>query len=98
MRRQRACTCSRKSKYSGVWMAAMGPRAQLEFGLTDALEVHEPPLPGFAKGSWTIGLGVNFRYRPLAYAVDDAIRAGLEDGRIAAIHADYGLSYQAPER
>lgn len=82
----------------GDVMAAMGPRAQLEFGLTDALDLHEPPLPGFAKGRWTIGLGVNFRYRPLAYAVDDAIRVGIEDGRIAAIHADYGLSYQAPDR
>ena len=58
-------------------MAAMGPAAQLEFGLTDALDLFTNlRLPGFAKGSWTIGLGVNFRYRPLAYAVDDAIRAG----------------------
>ena len=41
--------------WAGEVMAAMGPRAQLEFGLTDALDLHEPPLPGFAKGSWTIG-------------------------------------------
>lgn len=83
---------------AGDVMAAMGPRAQLEHGLTDALAVHEPPLPGFAVGRWTIGLGVNFRYRPLAYAVDDAVRYALEDGRIKAIHEKYGVTFRAPER
>jgi ABC-type amino acid transport substrate-binding protein len=83
---------------AGEVMAAMGPRSQLEHGLTDASEVHEPPLPGFAVGRWTIGLGVNFRYRPLSYAVDDAVRYALEDGRIQAIHAQYGVSFREPER
>lgn len=82
----------------GDVMAAMGPRAQLEFGMTDEIGVHEPPLPGFSVGTWTIGLGVNFRYRPLAYAVDDAIYSALDDGRIAGIFESYGLSFSAPER
>lgn len=82
----------------GETKAAMGPRAQLEHGLTADLAVHEPPLPGFAVGRWTLGVGVNFRYRPLAYDVDDAIRSALEDGRIAEIYADYGLSFAPPER
>lgn len=82
----------------GDVMAAMGPKGQLEFGLTDALGVHQPPLPGFTVGKWTVGLGVNFRYRPLAYAVDDAIYAALDDGRIEAIFASYGLSFTPPER
>lgn len=83
---------------AGEVMAAMGPKAQLEYGLTPELDLHEPPLPGFAVGSWTIGLGVNFRYRPLAYAVDDAIYSALEDGRIAAIFETYGLSHTMPDR
>lgn len=83
---------------AGEVKAAMGPKAQLEYGLTDDLAVHQPPLPGFAVGNWTIGLGVNFRYRPLAYAVDDAIYAALSDGRIAAIFESYGLSFTPPER
>ncbi|MEM9699363.1 MAG: transporter substrate-binding domain-containing protein [Pseudomonadota bacterium] len=83
---------------AGETKAAMGPRAQLEHDLGDGILVHEPPLPGFSVGRWTLGVGVNFRYRPLSYAVDDAIRYALEDGRIAAIYANYGLTHQTPER
>lgn len=81
----------------GETKAAMGPRAQLEFGLTPALGIHAPPLPGFAKSRWTIGVATHFAYKPLAYAVDDAIAAGLQDGRIARIFSDYGLSFSPPE-
>ncbi|WP_425091605.1 substrate-binding periplasmic protein [Tropicimonas sp. S265A] len=83
---------------AGEVMAAMGPRLQLEHGLTDKIGIHEPPLPGFSRSSWTIGLGVNFRYRPLAYTVDDAIFDGLNSGKIEAIFAEYGLTHRAPER
>lgn len=87
-----------KALAGGEVMAAMGPLAQLEYGMTDGLGVHQPPLPGFSVGTWTVGLGVNFRYRPLAYAVDDAIYSALADGRIAQIFADYGLTHVPPER
>lgn len=83
---------------AGQTKAAMGPRAQLEFGVTDSIGVHQPPLAGFAVSTWTLGVAVNFSYRPLSYAVDDAINYALQDGRIAAIYADYGLSFQPPER
>ncbi|THH35899.1 transporter substrate-binding domain-containing protein [Aliishimia ponticola] len=79
-------------------MAAMGPLAQLEHGADEGIAIHQPPLPGFTVGTWTLGVGVNFRYRPLAYAVDDAIRYAIEDGRIEKIHADYGLTFQPPIR
>ncbi len=83
---------------AGETKAAMGPRAQLEHGVVEGIAVHEPPLPGFAVGRWTLGVGVNFRYRPLAYSVDDAIRYALEDGRIREIYDAYGLTHQVPER
>jgi ABC-type amino acid transport substrate-binding protein len=83
---------------AGEVMAAMGPRLQLEHGLTDKIGIHEPPLPGFSRGAWTIGLGINFRYRPLAYTVDDAILDGLNSGKIESIFAEYGLTHRAPER
>lgn len=83
---------------AGEVMAVMGPLAQLEAGLRDGLAVHQPPLVGFAVSKWTLGVGVNFRYRPLSYAVDDAIYAALTDGRIEKIYAKYGLTHQPPER
>ncbi|WP_040104350.1 substrate-binding periplasmic protein [Phaeobacter gallaeciensis] len=83
---------------SGAVKAVMGPLAELEFGLTENTAVHQPPLAGFAVSQWTLGVAVNFRYRPLSYAVDDAIYAALQDGRIAEIYAQYGLSHAAPER
>jgi ABC-type amino acid transport substrate-binding protein len=83
---------------AGETMAAMGPLGQLEYGLSVSSDVHQPPLAGFAVSKWTLGVAVNFRYRPLSYAVDDAINAALQEGRIAKIYESYGLSFQAPER
>lgn len=83
---------------AGEVMAVMGPLNALEHGLVDSTGVHQPPLAGFAVSKWTLGLAVNFRYRPLAYAVDDAVNYALQDGRIAQIYADYGLTHLAPER
>ncbi len=82
----------------GEVMAAMGPLAQLEHGAGPTVGIHTPPLAGFAKSRWTLGVGVHFTYRPLSYAVDDAIYAALDDGRIDAIFAKYGLSHLPPER
>ena len=79
-------------------MAAMGPLNQLEYGLGAGTAVHQPPLAGFAVSEWTLGVAVSFSYRPLSYAVDDAVNYALQDGRIAAIYQDYGLSFQTPER
>ena len=82
----------------GKTMAAMGPRAQLEHELVESIGVHEPPLAGFAVSKWTLGVAVNFSYRPLSYAVDDAVNYALQDGRIADIYKSYGLTFQPPER
>lgn len=98
IRRYPSTTEAMEALAAGETKAAMGPLAQLEHGLTEDLEVHQPPLPGFSVGSWTLGVAVNFRYRPLAYSVDDAIRYALEDGRIPAIYEAYGLTHQSPER
>ena len=40
----------------------------------------KPPLPGFALGSWTVGIAVHHSHRDLAYALDDAVVAALADG------------------
>lgn len=83
---------------AGETMAAMGPRAQLQFGAGDGVAVHQPPLPGFARATWTVGISVHHSHRDLAYALDDAIVAALGDGRIAAAYAAYGLTFTPPDR
>ncbi|WP_424931229.1 substrate-binding periplasmic protein [Amaricoccus macauensis] len=80
----------------GEVKAAMGPIGQLEAGLNEAIAIHEPPLPGFASGEWTLGVAVHMAYRGLGYAVDDAIYNALSDGRIAAIYEAHGLTFNPP--
>ncbi|WP_232824938.1 substrate-binding periplasmic protein [Primorskyibacter marinus] len=98
VRRYPSMAAAMQALAEGEVMAAMGPLGQLEFGRTDAVAIHQPPLAGFAVSQWTLGIGLHFAYRPLGYAADDAIRYALEDGRIADIYASYGLSFQPPER
>ena len=81
----------------GSVKAVMGPLAELEDGLGGDLTTHTPPLPGLARAEWTLGIAVRHNWRPLSYAVDDAIRAAVEDGRMKAIFAAHGLSYTAPK-
>lgn len=83
---------------AGETMAAMGPRAQLQFSATDGVAVHQPPLPGFARARWTVGIAIHTSHRDLAYALDDAIAAALADGRIAEAYAVYGLTFGPPDR
>ncbi|MFB2550512.1 substrate-binding periplasmic protein [Ensifer soli] len=102
IRRYRSADLAMNGLAAGETRAAMGPRAQLEEGVNRhpgaGLGVHEPPLVGFARGRWTLGVGVNFQHKDLAYAVDMAIEKGLADGRIAKIFAAHGLTYTPPER
>ena len=77
--------------------AVVGPKGQLEAGLVDGLAIHQPPLVGLARNKWTLGVAVRHNWRPLGYAVDDAIRAAVSDGRMSEIFARYGLSFTPPE-
>lgn len=81
----------------GEVKAVMGPLSQLEFLKDDSIGVHTPPLVGLSTGTWPIGLAVRFNWRPLSYAADDAITAALQDGRIKAVFAKYGLTHTAPK-
>lgn len=87
---------------SGETMAAMAPRGELEGGLSRHPEtefaVTEPPLLGFARGKWTLGVGVGLQHKDLAYATDMAIEKALADGRIAAVFKEHGLTFTPPAR
>ena len=77
--------------------AAMGPRGPFECRLGARTDVHQPSFTGFAVREWTLGVAVNFSYRPLTYVVDDAVNYPLQDGHIAKICESCGLSFQVPE-
>ncbi len=96
MRRFTTPSAAMAALRSGEVSAVMGARAQLEHGVTDGLAVHQPPLPGLAIGQWLVGIAVRHTYRQLSYAVDGAIQAAVEDGRLAAIFERYGLTWRAP--
>jgi len=83
---------------AGEIPAVMGSLAQLEHGANEKIAVHQPLFPGLSLGNWTLGVGIRHNYRQLGYAVDDAIRVAIEDGRMQAIFEKHGLTYQPPER
>ncbi len=97
MRRYPNYADAMKALSAGEIKAVMGPLGQLESGLQGDLAVHTPPLPGLALGQWTLGVAVRHNWRPLSYAVDDAIRAAVSDGKLKAIFARHGLSYTPPK-
>jgi ABC-type amino acid transport substrate-binding protein len=84
---------------AGAFDAAMGPLAQLQWGLRGAegLKAAAPSFVGLSTGQWTVGVAVRHNFRDLGYAVDDAIRAAVEDGRMAEIFAAHGLDWTPPD-
>ena len=83
---------------AGEIKAVTGPLSQLQAALDDATAVHTPPLPGLARGKWTLGVAVRHNYRGLGYAVDDAIGAMIANGRMEAVFEDFGVTFHPPER
>ena len=100
--RYRSAAAAMDGLAGGDTKAAMGPRAELEAGIVrhpdSGLAIHSPPLVGFSRASWTIGVGVNFQHKDLAYAVDEAIEKALADGEIAGIFQRHGLTFTLPQR
>jgi polar amino acid transport system substrate-binding protein len=83
---------------AGEVKGVMGPRAQVEHGLTAAGAMHEPPLVGFSTGEWTLGVALHLSHSDLGYGLDEIITGAVADGSIARIFASYGLSYSPPTR
>ncbi|MWB76430.1 transporter substrate-binding domain-containing protein [Pseudooceanicola sp. 216_PA32_1] len=95
--RYRSTPAAMQALAAGEVMAAMGPRAELEAGLQEGLSLHQPPLLGFSRSTWTLGVAVSQQHRDLGYAVDGAIRAAMDDGRLAAVFARFGVTWNPPE-
>ncbi|OCX62327.1 amino acid ABC transporter substrate-binding protein [Thioclava sp. SK-1] len=97
VRRFRTTTLAVDAMTAHEVMAVMGPRAELEAAMKQGQSLHQPPMPGLAKSNWTLGAALSFQHRPLSYAVEDALFQAVQDGRIKAIFAQHGLSYDAPQ-
>ena len=80
IKRYRSTSDAMAALAAGEVMAVMGPKAQLEYGLTSTTDVHEPPL--FFR--WKMDSGYN-PFCIQTYTVDDIIFSALQDGRMKAI-------------
>ncbi|MDA7424354.1 substrate-binding periplasmic protein [Thalassococcus lentus] len=97
VRRYPSMQAAMEALNAGETMAAMGPKAQLEFFAGDGVAVHEPPLAGLARGKWVLGTAVHFAYRPLSYTVGDAVTEALSNGAVEKIFAEYGITHHPPQ-
>lgn len=85
---------------SGRDPALVAPLAQLQWavrGLSQPVTVEEWPMPGIVKSSWPIGLAVRDDSRDLGHALDAAIEDARADGRLAALHARWGVTWLEPK-
>ena len=98
IRRYPSMAAAMEALRAGEVMAAMGPMTQLMAGADAGVGVHTPPMPGFAAGRWTLGIAVHTQHRDLGYAVDDAIVAALQDGRISKLYSDHKAGFLPPNR
>lgn len=84
--------------WSGEAAAAAGPRTQVEAALATRPQrgfvVTPLNMPPPMRASWDVGIAVNEASRDLAYAVGDALAAMAADGRMAAIFAKYGATWE----
>jgi ABC-type amino acid transport substrate-binding protein len=98
MVRRRTTQQAVEALLAGEVDAVMGPIGQLQWGMRGAegVTAGTPPLLGLSKGEWTIGVAVRHTFRPLGYAVADALQAAIDDGRVAALFAAHGVEWRAP--
>jgi len=86
---------------SGTWQAAYVTQAQAEFalkGLANAGDylVEPAALPGTPPNGWAVGLAVKSGQSLLSQALGQAMKGLLEDGTVAGIWREHGLTLLAP--
>jgi polar amino acid transport system substrate-binding protein len=91
-----------KLMLEGEAAGVMGPMAQIEHelqkagDLRDRYGIGKTTPAGLAQGNWSYGFAVRMNYRDLYYSVEEILANAVADGRIAAIYAKYGLTYNPP--
>lgn len=77
---------------------AVASRAEIEAALFDrpdlAARQRKSPLPMMMSDGWDIGMAVRDDSRSLGNAVEDIVAAMAEDGRLSALFARYGVTWQ----
>lgn len=86
--------------HDGAVEMAVATRAQIEASMNDRPEskskLRTSPLPLMPSDGWDIGMAVKEDSRSLGFAVEDIITEMTADGRMAALFARHGVSWQQP--
>lgn len=84
--------------WAGEVGAVMAPRTQAEAALASrpdrGFKVSVAPVPPPMAGFWDVGFAVNEKSRDLGVVVGDALAAMAADGRLKAIFAKYGATWE----
>lgn len=80
----------------GEVASVLAPRSHIEAALGHGrFPIATVRLRGMMASSWDIGMAAKENSRDLTHAVDEAVRAMLEDGSLAAIFRRYGVTHTA---
>lgn len=86
--------------HEGQVEMAVATRAQIEASMSDRPEskakLRKSPLPLIPSDGWDIGMAVKEDSRSLGFAVEDIVMQMTGDGRMTALFARHGVSWQQP--
>lgn len=84
--------------HQGEVEMAIATRAQIEATMSDHpgshAQIRKSPLPLIPSDGWDIGMAVKEDSRSLGFAIEDVVSAMAEDGRMQALFAKYGVTWQ----
>lgn len=84
--------------HDGSVEMAVATRAQIEATMADrpdsGAKLRKSPLPLIPSDGWDIGMAVREDSRSLGFAVEDIVTGMAEDGRMAALFRQHGVSWQ----
>ncbi len=84
--------------HEGQVEMAVATRAQIEASIADRpqsnAKMRKSPLPMIPSDGWDIGMAVKEDSRSLGFAVEDIVNEMIDDGRMKALFAQYGVSWQ----
>lgn len=87
--------------HDGAVEMSVATRAQIEASMADrpgtGAKLRKSPLPMIPSAGWDIGMAVREDSRSLGFAVEEIVGAMTADGRMAALFARHGVTWQAAQ-